>query len=118
MNKRCTPEMLGLVLVNGDESGTRFRDNRGREIKAWESPCGSGLHIDPFMPSWLSRCEHCGCHISNGTFELVTSCIAAARKLGFDAWMCNNDPRHGGWVQYNKPVHQSVKRGLNEKSMS
>lgn len=102
MKYRCTAEMLGLVPVNGDQTGTRFKDNNWREVTIWEDPCGTGLHVDPFLPSWASRCGHCGCVdcANSGTFGLVSACIETAKNLGFDAWMCDNNPKNGGWIQH------------------
>jgi len=95
-----TTEQLELSLVLGDTYGTRFQDKNWREVRV--RPTTGGIHIDPFLPSWNTKCGHCGAHVATNTFELVRDTITLARQLGYEAWMCDDDPRNGGWIQENQ----------------
>jgi len=96
MKHQIQPNEVGLQAVPGDPTGRRYRLSDWAEVQ-W-APSIGGVHCLPFLPSWAPRCRNCGRIEGGGTFEAVWQCVVAATKLGHDAWMCNNDPRNGGWI--------------------
>lgn len=88
-------EQLGLVQLHYN----RYREIGGwREVIFWPDPIGLGLHIEPYKASYLYSSENRG-GVSLGTFDLVRETVQKAVALGYDAWMCDNDPRNGGYVK-------------------
>ena len=96
MKKVCTPIELGLTQVPG--ASTRYRDDSGCEVLVWLDPVGKGLHVDPSRPSYLDG------KYSFNTLQVVSACIRKAKSLGYDAWMCDNNPINGGWINAREDV--------------
>jgi hypothetical protein len=89
MKKLPTPEELGIKQLHF---------SRFREVNGWSEVIFSGsvelggYHVNPHKPDFL------GYKPSHGTLDLVREVIKKAKSLGYDAWMCNNNPRNGGWI--------------------
>lgn len=82
-------ERLGLVVVQG----TRYRDKDWREVVLWRVVGSEELwHVEQFAPSWLDYKP------SHGSHALMRDIVRIARELGFDGFLCDNNPKHGGMV--------------------
>lgn len=87
-------EELGLRLLHYD---------RCREVSGWRevvvSGAGTGgLHVNPYKATYLKSPKNLF-GLSAGTLDLVREVVDKARGLGYDAWMCNDNPRNGGFIQ-------------------
>lgn len=91
-----TLKELGLESVQMI-NGTR---ERVRDKPTWAEcdiqPAPSGLQIFP-RKSFADAQQW-----DHQTLFLVREICGRANDLGYDAWMCNNDPTNGGFIQEKK----------------
>jgi len=91
-----TLEQLGIAPLH-------FRRHREigewREVNVWGDE--NGIHVEPYKATYLRTAENPS-GLSIGTLDLVCQIIYRAKGLGFDAWMCNDNPRNGGYIQAKK----------------
>jgi len=89
MKKLPTPEELGLNRL----FLSRYREKNGwREVILHTTVSEGGMHVQSHLADFL------GGQPSYGTFDLVKETVDKARALGYDAWMCDNNPKNGGWI--------------------
>ena len=90
-----TIQELGLVSLQVDGTKERVRD-KSTWAECDIQPASAGLHIFPRKSFEDSQ------QWDPQTLYLVKEICGRANDLGYDAWMCNNDPANGGWIQEKK----------------